>query len=126
MTEPPPESEPPHDSGEPGEPGASPEGEADSASGGSDSPAPEDPDPRDDPDPGPYGRAASMASGCALLLFVPGALAWLGFRDRLELVSTEAVGRHGPLASLGLGLAVGLAIAGVLALLARYLAPTGG
>jgi len=64
-----------------------------------------------------------MASGCALLLFVPGALAWLGFRDQLELVSTEAVGRHGPWASLGLGLAVGLAIAGVLALLGRYLGP---
>jgi len=79
---------------------------------------PSPPDPED-----PLGRTAAMASGCSLLLFVPAALGWLALRDRSEILAERAVGSMGPFVSLGAGLAVGLLVTGVLALLARYLPP---
>ena len=82
--------------------------------------------PERDPDQGPgsddpLGRAATMASGCSLLLFVPVSLLWLALRDRSEIIGERAIGPVGPWMSLGAGLGAGLVVTGVLAMLARYL-----
>lgn len=85
-----------------------------------DGPPPAKGDEPPEPDD-PLGRAATMASGCSLLLFVPASLAWLALRDRSHLLGEQAIGPHGPWVSLGAGLGAGLGATGVLALLGRYL-----
>lgn len=69
----------------------------------------------------PTGHTASVASGCSLLVLVPGALFWLWLRDRTGEIERQVVGTAGPWLALGVGAAVGFGIAGGLALLARYL-----
>ena len=81
-----------------------------------------DPDGTDGPEGGErLGPASPMAGGCMLMLLLPGALFWLWTRDRMDLLGTEAVGRHGPWVSAGVGLVIGLALCGALVVFARYL-----
>lgn len=62
-----------------------------------------------DHEPAPDPRQALLAAGCLYTLLLGVALAWLWSRDRLELVRTEAIGRHGPWWAAAAGLATGLA-----------------
>ncbi|MEZ6036926.1 MAG: hypothetical protein R3F29_05565 [Planctomycetota bacterium] len=72
----------------------------------------EDPE-RDDDDPGPgFVLAAGVVVYALMGAF---ALFWLWTRDRLWALPEQAVGRHGPFAASGVGLAVGLISAALLA-----------
>lgn len=72
--------------------------------------------PQDEP-PAP---AQLLTTGVAAnLLAVTAALAWLGWRGRLEHLGEIAVGGHGPLVDLGVGVAVGMGLAFLQALAAK-------
>lgn len=50
------------------------------------------------------------------------ALLWLWLRERLDVLPLQAVGEHGPLAAVGMGLSVGAVSAAAMAILSRRLA----
>lgn len=75
--------------------------------------APSDPErgrqPELPPEPEP---ALVFASGVVLYgAMGAAALVWLWWRDRLDALQEQAIGRHGPLAASGVGLAAGVAAA---------------
>ncbi|HEX5050869.1 MAG TPA: hypothetical protein VFZ65_03775 [Planctomycetota bacterium] len=71
--------------------------------------------------PEPDAGSTLLAAGLMYAVVAAIALLWLWWRDRLDALPEAAVGRHGPWAASGVGLAVGCLGAVGLALLARRL-----
>lgn len=77
-------------------------------------------EPEPQPDDVPKASLALVAS-LVYSLFVLVALLWLYLRDRTGVLPDLALGEVGAFSSLGIGIALGLGLSGVIALLARYL-----
>ena len=74
----------------------------------------ERPDPgAEDPDP----RTTMIAGGCLYTALLTASVIWLAVRDRIELLHTAALGRHGAPLAAAAGLTVGVAGYAVFALL---------
>lgn len=69
-----------------------------------------DPQPSGDPEAEtpPEPRTTAIAGGCLYSLLLIASVCWLQLRDRIELVSTAALGEHGAALALATGLGVGL------------------
>lgn len=66
-------------------------------------------------------RLSAMVGGCLYSVLLAGGLLWLWSRDRLAILSTQAIGGHGPVLAAAAGLGVGLAGALATAVLSRRL-----
>lgn len=60
----------------------------------------------DEPRPDP--RLSALVGGFVYSLLLVGGVGWLWARDRLGLLSSQAIGEHGVLAAVGVGLGVGV------------------
>jgi len=63
----------------------------------------------------PEPRITAIAGGCLYSVLLAASVVWLTLRDRIDILQTAAIGRHGVVVALGTGLIVGLAGYGVFA-----------
>lgn len=84
----------------------------------SEPPPPPDPAPEEGP---PSARSMVVVMVLSYTLMSLFAWAWLGLRDRSEIIPELAVGRHGELWAVGVGLGVALVISLLVELGRRYL-----
>lgn len=75
---------------------------------------------RDPEQPQSSGVALSFAASVFYGLFVFAAVMWFWLRDRSDRLPELALGEHGILWALGVGLSAGLALSGMMVLLGRY------